>query len=708
MADFTTLRAADTLIVLNTGAGARPSIIYAGPDLPGVPAEELATLQTGQHIPGGPEEPITPSLLNAFGTGWPGPAGLIAHSGGKDWALDPRISRVERISDYAIAICCEDPAGKITVRHYFAICPTTGVLETHISIERNGDQPMQLEWLAAACLPLDERLTKLRTFNGKWASEFQIEEIDRFRGTYLRENKAGRTSHGDFPGLFAGTATSSDTGGLAAAFHLGWSGNSRMRIDTGQDGRVIFQAGELLFPGEMELGKYQTPSLYAGWSNNGYGDISQRMHSYLKREILPQRADPKPRPIHYNTWEAVYFDHCENRILDLVAKAAGVGAERFVIDDGWFGGRRSDKAGLGDWWVSPDAYPGGLHTIAKRVRKAGMEFGLWFEPEMVNPDSDLYRAHPGWVLRADEAEPIPSRHQLTLDLTKREVTDYLFDKISALIAEYEIDYIKWDMNRDTQHPGSQGHAVMHRQTAALYALIDRFRDAHPNTEIESCASGGARADYGILQRTDRIWTSDNNDARHRHQIMRGASHFLPLCVLGNHVGPKKCHITGRIFSMEFRAASAIFGHMGMELDLARESEADRATLSRAITLHKQHRELIHDGDFHRLAAPEYLSAMGCTAADRSEGLFSSALLDIHPAAAPPRLRLSGLAQDRFYRTRLVWPPRNPSLSSPSIIDAADLLGEGALFSGSALMEHGLQLPLTMPDTCLIFHLRAED
>lgn len=716
VADFSILRGKDTLVVLGTAKGERPSIVYCGPDLLGVTPEELIALQTSQHIPGGPEQPINPSLLNPLGTGWPGAAGLIAHRDGRDWAIDLRVTDsgsspggVNGFSEQLI-IGCEDHHAGIGTAHYINCCQDTGILEFRTSVYNRGNQPISLEWCTASCIPLDDRLTRLRTFSGKWADEFQTNDIDLARGSYLRENKAGRTSHDNFPGIFLGSPETSERDGLAAAFHLAWSGNSRIRIDTQQDGSSILQMGELLFPGEIQIeprGNYFTPPIIGCWTRRGYGDLSVRLHDYVHGSIVLGVTSEDARPVHYNTWEAVYFDHSEKRLIDLAEKAAEVGAERFVLDDGWFGGRRSDKAGLGDWWVSPDIYPDGLHPVVKRVRELGMEFGLWFEPEMVNPDSDLYRAHPDWVLGVDGIEPIPSRHQLTLDLTKPEVTGYLFEKISALITEYQIDYIKWDMNRDTQHPGSDERAVMHQQTEALYTLIERFKRAHPTTEIESCSSGGGRADYRILKHTDRIWTSDNNDARHRHQIMRGASHFFPLSVLGNHVGPKRCHITSRMFTMEFRAASAIFGHMGMELDLADETAEDRVILAAAIALHKQHRELIHYGDFYRLRTPEYLTASGCVEQDKSEALFSCALLDMHPSTKPPRLRFDGLDPAQQYCVKLVWPQANPSLSHPSIIDAAALMENGIPFAGAALMEHGLQLPLTHPDTCLIYNLKAE-
>jgi alpha-galactosidase len=335
-----------------------------------------------------------------------------------------------------------------------------------------------------------------------------------------------------------------------------------------------------------------------------------------------------------------------------------------------------------------------------------MQFGLWFEPEMVNPDSDLFRAHPDWVLGVSGIGTINSRNQYTLDLTKTVVTDYLYDNMSQLIAEYDIDYIKWDMNRDTHFPGSQGRAVMHRQTLAVYALIAKLRTAFPKLEIESCSSGGARADYGILRHADRIWTSDNNDARHRQHIQRGASYFFPLRVTGSHVGPSKCHITGRIFSIEYRVASAFFGHMGMELDLAKETPEDLEILKQGIALHKQYRELIHGGKLFRLESTPSRVAMGVVADTETEGLFSCAQIDMDSATLPPRFRFAGINANMFYRVKLIWPGRNISISSPSIMEAADLMGDGAIFTGAALIEYGIQLPLTMPDTCLIYHLKA--
>ncbi len=708
---FVALRGGGTFVAIEATVGARPIILYAGPDMPGVEPAELATLATRQHAPGTAAVPLRGSMINEIGTGISGPSGLVAHRGGQDWAIDLRLEQVEQRGPHAVSICCKDANTAVAVCHDLSIDPATGVLTSSTSIENLADADLELDWCAALCLPLDQRMEKIYSFTGRWSGEFAIEEIDTFQGSIVRENKAGRTSHDVFPGAFAGTPTTNEESGLAAGFHLAWSGNSRLRVDRHSDGRSLIQIGEMSFPGEIRLERgqrYQTPDLIAVWSQDGFNDVSHRFHDYLCDQVLDRRSFAKPRPVHYNTWEAVYFNHDDETLIALAEHAAAVGAERYVLDDGWFGGRRHEDAGLGDWWVSEDVYPDGLHRLVSRVKELGMEFGLWFEPEMVNPDSDLFRAHPDWVLGADGVDAVPFRGQHTLDLTRVEVFDYLFDKITNLVSEYGIAYIKWDMNRDTNYPGSGGRGAMHAQTKAVYRLMERLREAHPELEIESCSSGGGRADFGIMRYADRIWTSDNNDARTRHQIMRGGSHFLPLRVLGNHVGPRRCHITGRKFTMHFRVASAIFGHMGMELDLRAEREADLEVLKAGIALHKQHRELIHGGRFLRLKSTSTTNFIGCVARDKSEGLFSYAKLESELRTLPDRIMFSGLDPARQYRVRMVWPTQNPSLSTPSIVDAAKLLEGGTVFSGAALMGHGIQPPLIFPDTCLIYHLEATD
>ncbi|MBV7266486.1 alpha-galactosidase [Erythrobacter ani] len=705
------LRAGGTLVAIEAEAGERPVMLYAGPDIPETGAAELALLTTRQHAPGSASIPLRGSLLNEIGTGVSGAPGLLAHRAGRDWAIDLRVVGIEKTGAAATTIRCEDRRSGIAVLHALAIEPGTGMLASATTIQNLNDDDLDIEWSAAMCLPFDPRLSRFISFTGKWAGEFATEEIPAFYGSIVRETRSGRTSHHAFPGGILAASETTETSGPAMGFHLAWSGNHRLRIEHSADNQAHVQAGELLLPGEIRLARgesYRTPDLLAAWSDEGLNGVSQSFHAHLTDTIADRRITSKPRPVHYNTWEAVYFNHDVQALIDLAERAASIGAERFVLDDGWFGARRNDRAGLGDWWVSKDVYPDGLHPVVHRVKELGMEFGLWFEPEMVNPDSDLFRAHPDWVLGVDGVEPIPSRNQLTLDLTRSEVRDHLFERIDALVREYKIDYIKWDMNRDTHFPGSGGKAATHKQTCAVYALIEDLRAAHPRLEIESCSSGGARADFGIMRRADRVWTSDNNDARKRHEIMRGASHFFPLWVLGNHVGPRRCHITGRRFDMAFRVGSAMLGHMGVELDLRAESEIDLGVLRAGIALHKKHRSLIHEGKFYRLPSPDGTNLIGCVSRDRSEALYSYAVLDTELATLPKRIVFLGLDETKRYCVRLVWPQHNPSISAPSIVDAADLVRDGHAFSGAALMNHGMQPPLTFPDTCLIYHLEARE
>ncbi|MEO1661823.1 MAG: alpha-galactosidase [Pseudomonadota bacterium] len=707
--NYVSLSAGDTSLVLDCRLGARPSILYWGERLSQSDPEMIKQMTARQHAPGSADREIGSSLLNEIGSGVAGPFGFAAHRGGTDWASVFRVNEVVRTAPGRAEIICVDETTNVRATHVIELDPDSAVMTCETAIENLGDTVLAIDWCASASLPLDPRASRLFGFTGRWSGEFHLEEVAAFLGSYVRENKSGRTSHDSFPGLVAGGDHTHEQAGPCFAFHLGWSGNNRVRVDRLSDGRAFVQMGEYFFPGEMSLAPgetYRTPRLYAGFTSGGFSALSRKFHHHLKHTVMDGRIAGKPRPIHYNTWEAVYFDHDKETLFKLADKAAEVGAERYILDDGWFGSRRNDKAGLGDWWPSENVYPDGLGPLVEHVTGLGMEFGLWFEPEMVNPDSDLFRAHPDWILQADGVEQVPFRSQFVLDLTRPEVRDYLFNHMHKLLSAHAIGYIKWDMNRDVHHPGSQGRPAINQQTRALYALIERLRAVHPNVEIESCSSGGGRADYGILRRTDRIWTSDSNDALDRQRIQRGASHFFPLEIMGAHVGPETCHITGRRLSMELRVATALFGHMGMELNLLDEDERNLAILKAGLALHKKHRALLHAGDFHRLDTPAHVNAVGVVAPDQSEALFSWCNMTGHRETLPGRIYLPGLDPSKTYQTQIVWPAPVRSVSKPSVLEALDLAGDGAVLPGEALAHVGLQVPLLHPETCLIYHFKA--
>ena len=705
------LDARDATLMLSCAGGAPPRVLHWGPRLSAaVTADDVAVLSTRQAGPGSADVPVAESLAFEPGLGLLGPGGLSLHRGGGDWgSLCVVVAAVA--SGHGVDLTCRDARTGVRLNYRVALTPEAGVLTVSTVLTNKGAGALDVADMATAFLPVPAAMTQIIGFTGRWTDEFRTERFARVTGGYVRENRRGRTSHDSFQAVILCKPATDEQSGEAYGFHLAWSGNHRVRVDTLIDGRVFASMGALLAPGEVRLEpgeRFESPQIVAAYSPGGLSALSRAFHGHVRGALLRPSTRAKPRPVHYNTWEAVYFDHDADKLKDIATRAAALGVERFVLDDGWFGARRDDRAGLGDWRVSDAVYPEGLKPLIDHVTGLGMEMGIWFEPEMVNPDSDLYRAHPDWALQIEGVPQTPYRHQYVLDISRREVADYLFERIDAVLSAHDIGYVKWDMNRDVNHPGDdRGRPRAHAQVRALWDLIDRLRAAHPSVEIETCSSGGARPDFGMLARTDRIWTSDSNDALDRQAIQRGASFFLPLEVMGAHVGPGRCHQTGRRLSMAMRAGTALMGHMGLELNLLSEPQRDLDALKDAIALYKIHRALLHTGNFHRLDTPDYLNAVGVVSPDRSEALFSVAFLKGHAATVPDRAYFPGLDDEKVYRLRLIWPGARRSSSFPSSVEALDLAGGGALVVGEALRRVGLQLPLTLPETVLLFHLQTE-
>ena len=685
--------AAVTLVLASAGG---PAVLYWGPRLPaGVDPAGLALLGHRGAAPASPAVPPLLALTPQAGDGWPGRPGLAAHREGQGWASLCRLESVAATPTRAVFVS-RDAGNGLMLEHELRLAGDVLVATTRLT--NAGDGVLAVEALAAPVLPFPGFVTDLIAFDGRWAGEFQLRRQARPMGSLVRENRRGRTSHDSFPGVIACTVTADEAQGLAYGWHLGWSGNHRLAVETLSDGRALVMAEALYLPGEIRLepgASLSSPALHASVSDKGLSALSQQFHGFVRARPEHARLRAKPRPVHYNSWEAVYFDHDPAVLGDLAARAAALGVERFVLDDGWFKGRRSDRAGLGDWTVDAGVYPDGLGPLIAQVAALGMEFGLWVEPEMVNPDSDLYRAHPDWVLEVAGAAQLDFRHQLVLDCGRTAVRHHLFGVLDALLRDHAIAYLKWDMNRDLSHPGgSDGRAGAVAHVEGVYALLARLRAAHPAVEIESCASGGGRADYGVLALTDRIWTSDSNDAIDRLAIQRGFSRFFPPEVMGAHVGPATCHITGRRLSMALRVATALFGHMGMELDLRDLDDSDAADLAAGVALHKAHRALIHGGDLFRLDDAG-VNAFAMVAADRSEALLSWTVVTEAPGYFGAPLRLAGLEAGANYRVSRVWPPR---LGVDWPVTA------GAVVAGALLMQAGLQPPRLRPETAVVLHL----
>ena len=708
--DHVRFDAADATLILACAKGATVSILYWGGALHAdTDCAELEGLFARQGMHGVADVSLPLSLAMEPGLGHPMFQGFAAHRAGKDWGSRFEVGKVE-LGEGGAKIICRDERTRLGLEYEIDFDARTGVLRIRSTLTNYGATPLDVSDMMTACLPVPDGMTDIIGFTGRWTQEFTQERVARNAATYLRENRSGRTSHFSYPAILLAATDTNESTGDVYGFHLAFSGNHCIRVDSLTDGRGLVSIGALLLPGEVRLAPgetYASPEIVAAYSGQGLSKLSRKFHDHVRTKLLSPEMRAKPRPVHYNTWEAVYFDHDVEKLKELATRAADIGVERFVLDDGWFGGRRHDRAGLGDWNVSRDVYPDGLGPLVEHVTKLGMEFGLWFEPEMVNPDSDLYRAHPDWVLGLEGVEQIPFRSQLALDISRPEVADYLFHAIDAILRDHDISYIKWDMNRDLSHAGdSSGVPRAFAQVGALYALLDRVRDAHPHVEIESCSSGGARADMGVLAHSDRVWTSDSNDALDRQVIQRGASFFLPLEVLGCHVGPAKCHVTGRRLSMEMRAATALMGHMGLELNLLTERTADLDVLKNAIDLHKKHRALLHSGDVFRLDSAPQLITSGVIARDKSEAIYSVAYVASDAKVLPGRFQFTGLDPQRSYRLQLIWPSDWQAIKGPSAIETLDLNREGAIFSGAALVHGGLQLPHAFPETCLLFYVAA--
>ena len=490
------------------------------------------------------------------------------------------------------------------------------------------------------------------------------------------------------------------------AVHTAFSGNHVHDAEQVFSGQRVLGGGELLLSGEVRLERgerYTGPWVYGSFGV-GLDEVARRFHEHLRARPRPVSAE---RPITLNVWEAVYFDHDEARLVDLADRAAELGVERFVLDDGWFGSRRHDRAGLGDWVVSAEVWPKGLHPLVDHVRRLGMEFGLWFEPEMVSPDSDVARAHPEWIMSARRQWPVEARHQQVLNIGIPDAYEHVKQQVLAILDEYDIDFIKWDHNRDLIEAGTQVDGYrpgVHEQTLASYRLLDEIRAAHPRLEIESCSSGGGRVDLGVLERTDRVWVSDCIDPFERQHMMRWTAQLIPPELMGAHIASGRSHTTGRVHDLGFRAATAVFGHLGIEWDLAKASESELVELREWLAFFKANRALLLSGRLVRMDThDDNLFVHGVVSPTGSEAIFAMVVLGSLDASPGDRIRLRGLDPQRHYRLRplLVGPP-------PAGLRAPLWWGPGpdhpgAVLSGAAIEHVGVAAPVVAPDQVVLLH-----
>ena len=598
-----------------------------------------------------------------------------------------------------LEIYLEDFAGKIKATLSYTIFNDIALISRSAKIENSSNENIDLLGAASFSIDLpDHDFDRLSLYGGH-ASERSLDRVKLNRGIQETASRRGSSSHQASPFLALARPETTETQGEVYGFSLIWSGEFSLRTEVEQFGttRVIGGINPFEFKWQLKpAASFQTPEAMLVYSDAGLNGMSQAFHTAIREHILRGEHKKALRPILVNNWEATYFDFDNEKMDNLAAKAADLGIELLVLDDGWFGKRSDDNSSLGDWKVNTDKLKGGLKGVAESAHKRGLKFGLWFEPEMISLDSDLYRAHPDWVLKAPDYPLSFSRHQLVLDLTREDVRDYLVDAVCSILAENEIDYVKWDFNRhltdafSAKLPPEQQGEVKTRFVLGLYDILERITSKFPKILFESCSGGGGRFDAGILYYMPQTWTSDNTDAVCRLSIQSGTSLVFPPITMGAHVSVVPNHQVGRVTSMQMRALCAMMGDFGYELDITRFSPEDEALVKKHIALYKKLRPIFQLGKFYRLMTPfagtKNETAWEFVSEDGSKVALMYFKTLAEPATPIRNIRLTALAEDAKYRLTEYLPAARTSF---------DFGGEGRLnitgseYYGDELMHSGL-------------------
>jgi alpha-galactosidase len=589
-------------------------------------------------------------------------------------------------------VVLKDIAREIYVTLHYAIDTESGILARSATIENREAQPVTVEQAAAAAWALPPGHYTLNYLTGRWAGEWNLTQEALAPGARVIESRRGSTSHQANPwfAIAAGPPEQvSEDHGEVWFGALGWSGSWRIAVEQDQLDEVRitggfnpFDFGYVLHPGES----LETPIFYGGYSARGLGGASRLLHRYELHRILPHSAAnslPKPRPVIYNSWEATEFNVNEAGQMALAEKAAALGIDRFVMDDGWFGQRKDDHAGLGDWYVNPEKFPNGLKPLIDKVHALGMDFGLWVEPEMVNPDSDLYRKHPDWVLNFPGRPRSEGRNQLVLNLARPDVRDYLLGFLDKLLSENEIAFLKWDYNRNWSEPGwdqlpaAEQKRVYVEFTRNLYAILAELRKRHPKVEFESCSGGGGRVDLGILRYADEVWPSDNTDPFDRLTQQDGFTYAYTPQIMMAWVTDSPHWLNKRATSLSYRMLSSMQGSLGIGANIAAWTPEEAALAKRLIAAYRQVQPTIVQGDLYRLISPRKGSEFSATQTVNAEKTQSVVFAFIHSTQQGrlfPRLKLKGLDPAAEYALSPI--EGKPRAGTPSVASGAWWMNHG--------------------------------
>lgn len=585
-----------------------------------------------------------------------------------------------------LEITLKDTATEAEVILKYGVFEKEDVITRSMVVKNSGKTPIVINKVHSMCLDIPYGDWEWMHFYGRHTMERQAERVPVLHGISESSSSRGTSSHHQNPAVLLCEKDCTETNGHCIGAALMYSGGFQAQVEKDQleQIRLVMGIHPDTFEWTLEAGEaFYTPEVILSCSTTGFAKLSQNFHHIIRNHVCRGTYQLSSRPVLINNWEATYFDFNEEKILNIARQASKLGIDMMVLDDGWFGKRDDDCSGLGDWFVNEKKLNGGLKALVEKINAMGMKFGLWFEPEMVSEDSDLYRNHPDWAIQIPGRKPMRSRYQLVLDMSNPEVVDYLYGVMSAILRENHIEYVKWDMNRSisdwytaTLSRGRQME-MPHRYVLGLYELLEKLTSEFPDVLFEGCSGGGGRFDAGMMYYCPQIWCSDDTDAHERTFIQYGTSFFYPTSTVGSHVSAVPNHQTGRITSIETRGVVAMAGSFGYELDLNQLSEEEKTVVAKQVTHYKEYQSLIYNGDYYRLANPfeDGMSAWSWISEDKKIILVQGVLFRAKPNVLRKTLRLMGLEAKKNYK----------------------IAGTEEVYTGVALMSGGVLLQRAVGD-----------
>lgn len=590
----------------------------------------------------------------------------------------------------SLVILCKDPVTGLEVELKYSAFEKVDAITRNVRVINQTKDAIYLEKVMSGCMDMEDLNYDVMTLHGSWARERHIEKKPLGHGKFNVSTLRGESSHQEHPFMALLADGACQDRGEVYGFHFVYSGNFLVQAEQSQFGsvRIVMGINPEEFGWKLEQGEaFQTPEMVLVYSDEGIGKMTRSFHDLYRNHLIRSPWLHKKRPILINNWEATYFDFDTDKIISIARESAKLGIEMLVLDDGWFGNRFDDNRALGDWEVNTDKVKGGMDYLASEINKLGMKFGLWFEPEMISPESKLYEEHPDWAIAIPERRAGRARNQLVLDVSRKEVRDHILDKMFKVLHGANIEYVKWDMNRPLTDlasvalPADRQGELFHRYVLGMYEMQERLLQEFPNLLLENCSGGGGRFDPGMLYYGPQIWCSDDTDAVERLMIQEGTSLIYPLCCMGAHVSVCPNHVMGRTTPFATRGMVALAGTFGYELDVTKLSDEDKAMVPRQVEMYHAFNDLVREGDYYRIASYLENHLYDCFQVGDKEGkqslVFYTQVIG-QPNMHSRCIRLKGLSQNNCYRIYTV------SMDGESLLQDA-----GRVVNGGILMQSGM-------------------